>query len=107
MSGVAGVHGPTPKRDTDQRFTLCVAPFPGIELGWQWLCVSGVVVCVRCGRIGYFPRARVSPESMLPYDYNRRAVIAFFILFPIITFPGNQEIVLIRFRFPRNPVSRD
>ena len=31
VSGVAGVHGPAPEGDTDQRFTVCVASFPGLE----------------------------------------------------------------------------
>ena len=50
-----------------------------------------------------FPRTWVSPQSTLPYDNNRRAAIAFFILFPIITFPGNQVIILFRFRIPGFP----
>ena len=49
VSGVVGVHEPAPEGDTDQRFAVCVAPFPGLELGCASLCVSGVVVCVRRG----------------------------------------------------------
>ena len=57
MSGVVGVHEPAPEGDTDQRFAVCVAPFPGLELGCASLCVSGVVVCVRRG---WSPRTGVS-----------------------------------------------
>ena len=45
--------------------------------------------------------------NLTSYKKNLTGLIALFILFPIITFPGNQEIVLIRFRFPGNRVSRD
>ena len=100
MSGVAGVHGPAPEGSTDQRFVVCVAPFPGLELGHTWLCVSDVAVCVRrgwsprtCYRRGHgsefchvcrsFSGDRVSPPLTLPYDNNRRALIAFFIFFHV------------------------
>ena len=85
VSAVAGVHGAAPEGDADQRFTLCDAPFPGLELVCTWLCVSGVVVCVRRGCVcpawlcvfGVAGVHRPAPEG----DTDQRFAVSFFVLF--------------------------
>ena len=67
MPGVAGVHGPAPKGDTDQRFAVFFAPFPGHEFR-------------------HHQRYRMTTIDAQSLRFR----ILFYFPFSIITFPGNR-----------------